>query len=61
MNPIPELPANASKAARRRFRRNVVILAAHRAGISERVLADVFGLPRQRVAAIIKKFSGFSS
>ena len=36
-----------------RFRRNLVIAVAHREGFSQRMLADVFDLPRSRIAAII--------
>lgn len=55
----PPLPPNASVGKRWRFRRNVVIYVAHRHGISQRVLADVFDLPRSRIASIIKEFSAF--
>ncbi len=55
----PPLPPNASVGKRWRFRRNVVIYAAHRQGISQRVLADVFDLPRSRIAAILKEISAF--
>ena len=55
----PPLPANASVGKRWKFRRNAVIYVAHRGGISQRVLAEVFDLPRSRIAAIIKEFSVF--
>jgi hypothetical protein len=43
-----------SPAARWRLHRDLVILIANRAGVSQRVLADVFDLPRSRIAVIIK-------
>ena len=60
-SPLPEtppLPPNASVGRRWRFRRDLVIVVASRSGISQRVLADVFDLPRSRVAAILKDFGG---
>ena len=56
---FPPLPPNASVGKRWKFRRNVVIYVAQRSGISQRVLADVFDLPRSRIASIIKEFSQF--
>ncbi len=53
---IPALPPNASEGKRWKFRRNAVIFVAHRNGFSQRVLADVFDLPRSRIATIIKEF-----
>lgn len=38
-----------------KFRRNLVILIASRAGVSQRMLADVFDLPHSRIAAILKE------
>lgn len=55
----PPLASNASIGKRWRFRRNVVIFVAHRGGISQRVLAEVFDLPRSRIASIIKEVSEF--
>ena len=52
--PVP--PANASAGKRWKFRRNLVIFVAHRNGISQRLLADVFDLPRSSIGEIIKKF-----
>jgi hypothetical protein len=57
---IPPLPANASVGKRWKFRRNLVIFVAHRNGFSQRLLADVFDLPRSRIASIIKEFADFS-
>jgi hypothetical protein len=57
---FPPLPPNASVGKRWRFRRNVVIYVAHRNGISQRVLADVFDLPRSRIASIVKEFSEYA-
>lgn len=54
---LPMLPSNATVGKRWRFRRNVVIFVAHRSGISQRMLADVFDLPRSRIATIIKEFT----
>jgi hypothetical protein len=51
----PPLPPNASAGKRWRFRRNLVIYVAHRHGLSQRLLADVFDLPRSRIAAIIQE------
>ena len=53
---LPPLPPHASPGKRWRFRRNAVIYVAHRNGISQRLLADVFDLPRSRIAAIVKEF-----
>ena len=53
----PPLPANASAGKRWRFRRNLVIYLAHRQGLSQRFLSDVFDLPRSRIAEIIKELS----
>lgn len=44
-----------------RFKRNVCIVAAYRQGISQRTLAQVFDLPRSRIAAIIREFLGSHS
>ena len=54
----PPLPLNATNGQRWRFRRNLVIYLAHRNGLSQRLLADVFDLPKSRIAAIIKEFGG---
>ena len=56
---FPPLPRDASVGKRWKFRRNVVIYVGHRSGISQRVLAEVFDLPRSRIAAIVKQFSAF--
>ncbi len=53
----PPLPADASAGKRWRFRRDLVIYVASRNGLSQRHLADVFDLPRSRIAAIIKDFA----
>jgi hypothetical protein len=52
----PPLPPNASLGRRWRFRRDLVIYVSSRNGVSQRLLADVFDLPRSRIAAIIKGF-----
>lgn len=54
---LPVLAPNASVGKRWKFRRNVVIFVAYRNGISQRVLAEVFDLPRSRVSVIVKSFS----
>ena len=41
-------------AKRRRLRRNLVILAAARAGLSQRLIADVLGLSRAAVWEVIR-------
>jgi hypothetical protein len=53
----PPLPPNASAGRRWRFRRDLTIYVAHRGGLSQRHLADVFDLPHSRIAAIIKRFA----
>jgi hypothetical protein len=50
-------PAESSVGKRWKFRRDVVIYVAHRGGVSQRVLADVFDLPRSSVSKIISKFN----
>ena len=58
----PPLPANASAGRKWRFRRDLVIyLAYSRNGLSQRFLADVFDLPRSRIATIVRNFSRFES
>jgi hypothetical protein len=54
----PPLPPNASVGRKWKFRRNAVIYVAYRGGISQGILADVFDLPRSRIASIIKEFAG---
>jgi hypothetical protein len=53
---LPKPPEQASVGSRWRFRRNLVIVIAHRNGVSQRMLADVFDLPHSRIAAIVKEF-----
>lgn len=48
--------SNATAGKRWRFRRNLVIYVAHRQGLSQRLLADVFDLPRSRIGTIIQEF-----
>ena len=50
------LPTESSPGRRWRFRRDLVIFIASRNGVSQRVLADVFDLPRSRIAVIVKEF-----
>jgi uncharacterized protein YcaQ len=48
------LDPDATPGQRWRFRRNLVIAHAAKSGVfSQRFLADVFDLPRSRIAAII--------
>jgi hypothetical protein len=54
---LPTLSPNATPGQRWRFRRNLVIFVAHREGFSKKMLADVFDLPRSRIAEIIKEIS----
>jgi hypothetical protein len=58
---LPVLPPNASVGKRWKFRRNAVIYVAHRNGFSQRFLADVFDLPKSRIASIIKEFGRFQT
>ncbi|GAC1312424.1 MAG: hypothetical protein NVSMB14_14310 [Isosphaeraceae bacterium] len=37
-----------------RFKRNITIYVANKAGLSQRFLADVFGLPRSNIGIIIQ-------
>ena len=55
--PAPE-PTRMSVGRRWRLRRNLVIYIAARNGVSQRMLADVFDLPRSRIATIIKELRG---
>ena len=52
---VPIFPPNANRLTRHRCRRDLVIHVAYRGRVSQRVLADVFGLARSRVAAILAK------
>lgn len=59
---VAPLPVGASAGRRWRFRRDLVIYLAHRRnGLSQRFLADVFDLPRSRIAAIVQKFSKYET
>jgi hypothetical protein len=40
-----------------RFRRNAVIYLAHREGVSQRVLSDVFDMARSRIQAIVAEMA----
>ncbi len=53
----PPLPPNASAGRRWRFRRDMGIYALSQCGFSQRHIADIFMLPRSRIAAIIKDFA----
>ncbi len=55
----PPLPTTASVGKRWRFRRNLVIYVAHQKGLSQRLLADVFDLPRSSIAGIVKEFAKY--
>ena len=54
---LQALRAGATVGMRWRFRRNLVIYVAFKNGFSQRILSDVFDLPRSRIAAIIKEIS----
>ena len=49
--------AGETVGKRWRFRRNLVIYVGFKNGFSQRVLSDVFDLPRSRIASIIKEVS----
>jgi hypothetical protein len=53
-------PGNVSADKLWKFRRNLVIFVAHREGIPQRILADVFDLPKSRVSTIIKEFKNLA-
>lgn len=55
----PPLKPDATAGQKWRFRRNVVIYTAWKAGLSYRFLADVFDLPQSRIGTIIKEFKEF--
>jgi hypothetical protein len=55
----PTISPNESVVKLWKFRRNLVIYVAHRQGLSQRLLADVFDLPRSRIFEIVKEFRGF--
>lgn len=50
-------PKALTEGQRRRLRRNVVIAAAARQGCSQRLLAEVFDLPRSRISEILAEFA----
>lgn len=52
----PPLSPGSTPGRRWRFRRNLVIYVAHRQGLSQRLLAEVFDLPRSRIAEILAEF-----
>lgn len=57
---MPPMPGDPTPLQKWRFRRNLVIYLAHtRNGLSQRLLADVFGLPRSTVQEILAKFPPF--
>ena len=57
---VAPLPPGVSAGRRWRFRRDLVIYLAHRRnGLSQRFLADVFDLPRSRIAVIVRNMSKF--
>lgn len=53
---IPQPESRLSVGRAWKFRRNLVISIAHKHGVAQRVLADVFDLPHSRIAAIVKEF-----
>jgi hypothetical protein len=52
----PSLPPGATSTQRWKARRDLVIAVAHRNGLSQHLLAEVFGLARSRIREIIKKY-----
>lgn len=57
--PVPLYPPRKMTPGQRwKWRRNMVIAAASRQGFSQRLLADVFDLPRSRVGEIIAEMAG---
>ena len=59
--PLPALPPHVSVGRRWKFRRDLVIYVAHRSGLSQRLLADVFDLPRSTVQSILHKFDKYTA
>jgi hypothetical protein len=52
---LSSVPADLRTAGQRwRWSRNVTIALAYNAGMSQRFLAEVFDLPRSRIAEIIR-------
>lgn len=51
-------PDYATVGRRWKARRDLVIYVANRAGISQRILADVFDLERSSIQSILRKFHG---
>lgn len=51
---VPPVPPNATVGQRWRFRRNLIIYVANRSGVSQRMLAEVFDLPRSRIGEIVQ-------
>jgi predicted XRE-type DNA-binding protein len=58
---LPPPPLRASVGQRWRFRRNIVIYVAARAGLTQRHLSEVFDLPRSRISTIHKEFSKYET
>jgi hypothetical protein len=50
----PRLPPSFSASKRRRWRRDLLIRMAWRDGYSQRMLAEVFELPRSRIGEIVR-------
>jgi hypothetical protein len=51
--PKPSSQGRMTSGQKRRFRRDTVIQIAATSGVSGRILAEVFNLPRSRIAAIL--------
>ena len=56
---MPMMCPGTNRLQRRRQLRDVIIKVAHRGGVSQRILADVFNLAHSRVAAIIGKSTDY--
>ena len=54
----PDAPPARTEGQRRRARRNLCIAICHRVGASQRMLAEVFDLPRSRIAEILQEING---
>ena len=46
---------------KKKFRRDLVIYVAHRGRVSQRILAEVFGLARSRIGEIVQKHAAIDT
>lgn len=56
---VPPLGPRATAGQRWRYRRNLVIYVAYRNGVSQRLLADVFDIPRSHISTILKNVRSY--